>query len=57
MSCEHVSRLVSHSKDRRLSLGERMKVVMHLAICRYCTRFEEQLRLLERAIERDKRGD
>ncbi len=57
MSCEHVSRLVSTSKDRPLSMGERLKVTMHLAICRHCTRFEEQQRLLKGAIEKDKRGD
>ena len=57
MSCEHVSRLVSDARDRPLSMGERLKVRMHLAICRYCSRFEAQLRLLKHAIERDKRGD
>lgn len=57
MSCEDVSRLVSDAKDRPLSMGERLKVGMHLAMCKYCARFEQQLGLLKRAIEREKRGD
>lgn len=55
-SCESVSRLVSESHDRPMSWGERMKIRLHLAMCRYCARFERQLDVLEAAIEDDKRG-
>lgn len=57
MSCAHVSRLVSDATDRPLTMGERLKVRMHTAMCRYCSRFAEQLALLRCAIEQDKRGD
>lgn len=57
MSCEDVSQLVSDARERPLSMGERLRVRMHMAMCKYCSRFEQQLRLIKRAIERDKRGD
>ena len=56
-SCEAVSQLISESYDRPMSWMERMKIRFHLAMCRYCTRFERQLDTLHGAIQRDKRGD
>jgi putative zinc finger protein len=55
-SCEEASRLVSEAKDRPLSAGERWKMRFHLAMCRHCGRFEEQLRMLDEAIRKDKQG-
>ncbi|HEV2685788.1 MAG TPA: zf-HC2 domain-containing protein [Actinomycetota bacterium] len=56
-SCESVSQLVSESHDRPISWSERAKIGFHVAMCRYCTRFQRQLGILKSAIERDKRGD
>lgn len=56
-SCEAVSRLVSESHDRPMSWKERMKIRFHVAMCRYCTRFQSQLDVLHNAIQSDKRGD
>ena len=56
-SCESVSQPVSESHDRPTSWRERTKIQFHLAMCRYCTRFQQQLGVLKAAIERDKRGD
>ncbi len=56
-SCESVSQLVSESHDRLISWRERAKIRLHVAMCRYCTRFQQQLDVLKAAIERDKRGD
>lgn len=55
-SCEEVSRLISESHDRPISWSERMKIRFHLAMCRYCTRFERQLDVLREALRHDKRG-
>lgn len=55
-TCEEMSNLISQGHDRSLSVGERWKIQLHIAMCRYCTRFERQLRLLRAAIQRDKRG-
>lgn len=45
-TCEDISRLVSTGMDQNLAFGDRMKVRLHLAMCRWCRRFEAQLRLL-----------
>ncbi len=42
LSCKDVSRLVSESLDHRLPLWQRMRVRMHLAMCRFCSRFRRQ---------------
>ena len=53
-SCEDISLLVSQRHDRPLSMRERAKMMLHLAMCRYCSRFERQLRLLRAGVEQDK---
>lgn len=50
-SCRETSRLISESMDRRLPLFKRLLVRLHLWICQYCHRFEQQL-LHIRAISR-----
>lgn len=42
-SCRETSRLVSESMDRRLPLFKRLLVRIHLRMCKYCHRFEQQL--------------
>lgn len=48
LHCDKVSRYVSDSMDRDLSLWQRLGVRMHLLMCSHCTRFEEQLQLIRR---------
>ncbi len=55
-TCESVSLLVSEASDRPLGWSERLKMHMHLAVCRHCTRFERQLALLRRLVRRDREG-
>ena len=43
-SCRDTSRLVSESMDRRLPFFKRLLVRVHLLKCKYCRRFEQQLR-------------
>lgn len=43
LSCKQTSQLVSQSLDRRLTLRERLAVRMHLLLCKYCRRFQQQL--------------
>lgn len=45
-NCKEVSYKVSESYDRKLPLLERMMIRVHLMMCRYCTRFHRQLRLI-----------
>ncbi len=56
-SCETVSRLVSESHDRPMSWRERAGMRVHLAMCRYCSRFRRQIEVLQEALRRERRGD
>jgi hypothetical protein len=47
-NCEQVSIRVSESMDRKLPLLQRMMIRFHLAMCRYCSRFQRQLQHLRR---------
>ncbi len=47
--CKEVTRMVSDSMDRDLPLIQRMRMRMHLLMCKYCSRFEKQLALLRKA--------
>ena len=49
LRCREISRLVSESMDHDLSFRQRMQMRMHLAMCRLCSGFARQLRLLRRA--------
>lgn len=51
MSCKDVSALVSASLDRRLSPVERLKVRLHLFICKGCTNFSKQMKILRTATQ------
>ncbi len=47
-TCQEVAKLVSEGHDRKLSLGQRMKVRLHLAGCVVCRRFSKQIALIRR---------
>mgnify|MGYP001595910906 CR=1 FL=1 len=42
-NCRETSRLVSASMDRRLPVFKRLLLRLHLFMCKYCRRFEQQL--------------
>ena len=44
--CEEVTRLVSEGMDRDLGFGERLKLRLHLRMCRWCARYFEQVHLI-----------
>ena len=52
ISCKEASRLLSQAQDRRLGRLERLKLRAHLALCDFCTRFEEQLKFMREAMRR-----
>ncbi len=45
-NCKEVSRLVSESLDRKLPLYQRIGVRIHLLMCKFCRRFQQQLMLI-----------
>jgi len=50
LSCKEVTRLVSQGLDRRLGLGERARLHVHLAICDGCKNFRKQTAFLRKAV-------
>jgi hypothetical protein len=54
-SCREVTGLLLASADRALSLRERYAIRLHMVICKACPRFEQQVRLLNRALPRWRR--
>jgi hypothetical protein len=51
-SCRAMARLISESQERRLRLGERVLLRMHLSVCDACTRFRKQVKFMSRAMGR-----
>ena len=52
LSCTEATRLLSQAQDRPLSLGERVKLRLHLLVCTACTRFARQLAFMRTALSR-----
>lgn len=51
MSCKDMSELISLAQDQRLSIRQKMMLRMHLFFCEACSRFDKQIRFLNRAME------
>ncbi|NJD26347.1 MAG: zf-HC2 domain-containing protein [Betaproteobacteria bacterium] len=49
LSCKEATRLMSQAQDRNLGLAERVQLEMHLAICKGCRNFSEQMAFLRKA--------
>ncbi len=52
MSCKEVSRLLSASMERKLSLWERIGLWFHLTMCKLCKGFSKDLQQLREAARR-----
>jgi len=49
-NCRDVTRLILERENRRLGTVERIAVRLHLGICLMCTRFNGQVKLMNRAM-------
>jgi hypothetical protein len=47
-TCKEATELASRAMDCRLPLAERLALKVHLAMCRNCTRFMQQLHEMRR---------
>lgn len=47
-NCKEISELLSESMDRPLIWRERLAIKVHLAMCRHCSRFEQQVHFLHK---------
>lgn len=48
LNCRDVARIVSDSMDHPLPLTQKLKVRIHLAMCKYCARFAKQMHFLRK---------
>jgi hypothetical protein len=51
-TCKEVTHLLLSGMDRRMPLGERLTVRLHMMICEACPKFQRQVQLMERASTR-----
>lgn len=51
ISCKKASFLISKSEERKLTLGERMHLAMHLSMCKFCKAFEKQSAYISRQVK------
>ncbi|MFL0797870.1 MAG: zf-HC2 domain-containing protein [Cellvibrionaceae bacterium] len=56
-SCKEISRLVSESQDRPLSLMEKMSLRVHTFICGNCKNFEKNISFLQSAVKEFSKKD
>lgn len=52
ISCRSAHELLSQRMDRELDLGERLRLRLHLGMCRMCSRVEKQMEMIRTAIRR-----
>ena len=50
ITCKEASRLISAGLDRKLSLGDRTALRLHLALCDACSKLKAQFEFLRRAL-------
>lgn len=50
LTCKEISKLVSESLDRKLSLRQRMGVQLHLMMCSLCRTYRQQMRALRNIV-------
>lgn len=51
-SCEAITVMISEARERRLTVGERVRKWLHFTICEWCARYEHQIGLLRKAARR-----
>jgi putative zinc finger protein len=52
MNCKQASQLISRGLDVTLSKRERLALKLHLLMCKYCSRFRQQLMAINVAISK-----
>ncbi|MDE2441796.1 MAG: zf-HC2 domain-containing protein [Betaproteobacteria bacterium] len=52
LTCKEATRIMFEAHDRQLSAGERLQLEVHLAICRGCRNFRQQMDFLRMACRR-----
>lgn len=50
LSCREITELATAYAEGALPLGDRMRFLMHLSMCRHCRRYVQQLKLTIRTV-------
>jgi hypothetical protein len=50
LNCKEATRLVSESLDRKLPFHQRIGIRIHLFMCKFCSRYEQQLMYLRKTL-------
>lgn len=50
LTCKDASHLISESQERPLGFWESWSLKLHLMMCSYCRRFEQQVALMRKAL-------
>ncbi len=50
LTCREATRLVLEGEDRRLQLPERLRLRLHLLICKACPNFQRQVNFMRSAM-------
>ena len=51
-TCKEVSELLSQGQDRQLGRGEKLRLNLHLLVCKGCRNFGDQLVFIRAAVKR-----
>ena len=57
LNCRDATALMSQAQERKLSLGERLALRVHVLICSGCSNCRRQMNVLRDAARRFGRGD
>ena len=52
ISCEDATQLVVMSSGEKLKFYDKMRLKAHLMMCKFCSRFEEQNRVIDQHIKK-----
>lgn len=52
LDCKHATQLASQAMDKPLPLRQRIALRVHLWMCDACTQFQQQVRLMRKAVTR-----
>ncbi len=56
LSCKEATRLMSAAQERKLGVGERLQLELHLVICKGCANYRKQMDFLRAACRRMVKG-
>lgn len=56
INCHDATQLCSDEQDRELTLGEKMELGVHTLMCKGCTHYRKQMKLLRLAAQRYAEG-